>query len=180
MTFEGLWSNVTHPKDFPQSLWLTHFSDIIGGSHEKNFSFWGEGHISTDGFRLLAEWGSIRGLDQELRLKSKYFRSIFKAAGLWYPRVNTNTTSHFKVDRKRPLVSLVSMFGPSPDWVVGVNGLDLCQKNCTWKENIIVDLYPWDAGTDSGISYEVKMLLRLDWFMYILRPKISIARVILV
>lgn len=155
MVFEGLWTNITHPKDFPVSLWLTHFSDIIGATHEANFSFWGEGHIATDGFRLLAEWGSIRGLDQELKLKTKHLRTIFKAKGLWFPKVNTNTSSSFKTDRKRHLVSLVSMFGPSPDWVVGVNGLDLCQKDCSWKEKMVIDLYPYDAGTDSGISYEV-------------------------
>jgi spondin-1 len=37
--------------------------------------------------------------------------------------------------------------------VVGVSGLNLCLKDCTWIENLTVDLYPWDAGTDSGITY---------------------------
>lgn len=69
MTFEGIWSNETHPRDFPFAVWLTHFSDIIGGSHESNFSFWGENHISSDGFRSLAEWGSARLLETELRAK---------------------------------------------------------------------------------------------------------------
>lgn len=54
MVFEGLWSPQTHPKDFPtKALWLTHFSDVIGATHLKNFSFWGEGQIATDGFRYL-------------------------------------------------------------------------------------------------------------------------------
>ena len=48
----------------------------------------------------------------------------------------------------------VSMLGPSPDWIVGVSGLELCQKNCTWLESKELFLYPWDAGVDSGISYE--------------------------
>ena len=48
----------------------------------------------------------------------------------------------------------VSMLGPSPDWIVGVSGLELCQKNCTWMESKELFLYPWDAGVDSGISYE--------------------------
>ena len=48
----------------------------------------------------------------------------------------------------------VSMIGPSPDWIVGVSGLELCQKNCTWLESKELFLYPWDAGVDSGISYE--------------------------
>lgn len=154
MVFEGLWSPQTHPKDFPtQAMWLTHFSDVIGATHPKNFSFWGEGEIATDGFRSLAEWGSVGLLERELRQKGGLLRSIVKAQGLWHPRVNSNTTAAFSVDKKRHLLSLASMFGPSPDWVVGVNGLDLCQKDCSWVESKVVDLVPYDAGTDNGISY---------------------------
>lgn len=93
---EGIWSNRTHPKDFPFSAWLTHFSDVIGASHEPNFSFWGRDHIATDGFRQLAEWGSATGVEAELRDKSRHLRTLIKAAGLWYPNVNTNTTTSFR------------------------------------------------------------------------------------
>jgi hypothetical protein len=48
--------------------------------------------------------------------------------------------------------------GPSPDWIVGVSGLNLCKRDCTWIDEIIVDLYPWDAGTDNGITYMVIIL----------------------
>ena len=37
VTFEGLWSDKTHPKDFPSSRWLLHFSDIIGASHSADY-----------------------------------------------------------------------------------------------------------------------------------------------
>jgi hypothetical protein len=67
LIFEGLWSNQTHPKDFPFSLWLTHFSDLIGASHKHNYSFWGEGQLASDGLRQVAEWGSVRGMEAELR-----------------------------------------------------------------------------------------------------------------
>ncbi|XP_063986743.1 spondin-1 [Diachasmimorpha longicaudata] len=153
LIMEGIWSNTTHPKDFPFSSWLTHFSDVIGASHEPSFSFWGREHISTDGFRQLAEWGSASGLEAELRVKAQHLRTLVKAAGLWYPNVNTNTTTSFRVDRKHPLLSVASMLGPSPDWVVGVSKLNLCQKDCSWISTMNIDLYPWDAGTDNGISY---------------------------
>jgi hypothetical protein len=39
----------------------------------------------------------------------------------------------------------------------GVSKLDMCQTNCTWADKIAVDLYPWDAGTDSGLSYFVSI-----------------------
>ncbi|XP_004927733.1 spondin-1 [Bombyx mori] len=154
MVFEGLWSPQTHPKNFPtQALWLTHFSDVIGATHPKNFTFWGEGQLASDGFRSLAEWGSVGLMERELRQHGGLLRSIVKAQGLWHPRVNSNTSAAFTVDKKRHYLSLASMFGPSPDWVVGVSGLDLCQKDCSWVESKIIDLYPYDAGTDNGVSY---------------------------
>ncbi|XP_018331208.1 spondin-1 [Agrilus planipennis] len=153
LIFEGIWSKETHPKDYPLFVSLTHFSDVIGASHVPNFTFWGEGQIATEGFKSLAEWGSVRLMESELKAQSKHLRTIIKANGLWYPKVNTNTSTNFKVDRKHNLISVASMFGPSPDWVVGVNSLNLCLPNCTWMDRIDIDLYPWDAGTDSGISY---------------------------
>ncbi|CAH1390074.1 unnamed protein product [Nezara viridula] len=50
---------------------------------------------------------------------------------------------------KRQTVKMV----PSPDWIVGVSGLELCLSNCTWVETYVRNLYPWDAGTDSGVTY---------------------------
>lgn len=47
------------------------------------------------------------------------------------------------------------MLGPSPDWGVGVSRLNLCLPDCSWVRERSFDLYPWDAGTDSGVSYEV-------------------------
>lgn len=44
---------------------------------------------------------------------------------------------------------------PSPDWIVGVSRLELCLRNCSWVEHKVLNLYPYDAGTDSGIAYIV-------------------------
>lgn len=50
------------------------------------------------------------------------------------------------------------MLDPSPDWFVGISGLELCQQNCTWADYKVVELYPWDAGTDSGPTYIVSSI----------------------
>lgn len=39
------------------------------------------------------------------------------------------------------------MIDPSPDWFLGVSGLELCLENCSWAESRTLELYPWDAGT---------------------------------
>lgn len=41
---------------------------------------------------------------------------------------------------------------PSPDWFIGVNGLDLCAHG-RWKNSLRVDLRPFDAGTDQGLTF---------------------------
>ena len=43
-----------------------------------------------------------------------------------------------------------------------MSGLNLCNKDCTWADQKIIDLYPWDAGTDSGISYMVSTRMYHD------------------
>lgn len=45
------------------------------------------------------------------------------------------------------------MIFPSPDWFVGVSGLELCLANGSWVEQKVIALYPYDAGTDSGMTY---------------------------
>lgn len=49
---------------------------------------------------------------------------------------------------------------PSPDWIVGVSGLELCLSNRSWIEHKELNLYPYDAGTDDGITYLVSRNIR--------------------
>ena len=57
------------------------------------------------------------------------------------------------MDASKHLLSLVSKLIPSPDWIVGVSMENLCLANGSWVDSRVVDLYPWDAGTDSGLGY---------------------------
>ncbi|GIY23041.1 spondin-1 [Caerostris darwini] len=153
LTFEGLWSRHTHPKDFPGNEWLTHFSDIIGASHTGDFRMWEYGGHASEGVKEVAERGITKRLESELKTESNKIRTIIKARGLWYPNVQGKTFAVFRVDKFHHLMSLLSMLGPSPDWIVGVSALELCLKNCSWVTEKVMNLYPWDAGTDSGMTY---------------------------
>ena len=37
--FEGLWSEASHPKNYPTNSYLLHFSDIIGASHSADYRY---------------------------------------------------------------------------------------------------------------------------------------------
>jgi hypothetical protein len=58
----------------------------------------------------------------------------------------------FTVSSSHPLISVVTMVAPSPDWFLGVNGLSLVEDG-VWVSELSVPLLVWDAGTDSGVSY---------------------------
>lgn len=62
-------------------------------------------------------------------------------------------------------MSFLTMLGPSPDWNVGLSGEDLCTKDCGWVQRLVADLIPWDAGTDSGVTYEVLFCVLLHLFL---------------
>ncbi|XP_029174565.1 spondin-1 isoform X2 [Nylanderia fulva] len=163
VTFEGLWSRNTHPKDFPSKNWLIRFSDLIGASHTNDYRFWqyssnGMPHahasyMASIGLRQVAEIGGTRKLESELKDRSEHIRTIIKARGISYPNVTGKTFAVFRVDRKHHLISLVSKIDPSPDWIVGVSGLELCLPNGSWTLHKELNLYPYDAGTDDGITY---------------------------
>lgn len=72
---------------------------------------------------------------------------------MWEPNLNGKTFAVFRVDKKHHLMSLASSLGPSPDWIVGLSALELCLKNCSWISEKHMNLYLWDVGTNSAITY---------------------------
>ncbi|XP_075165996.1 spondin-1-like [Haematobia irritans] len=155
ITFEGVWSRNLHPKDFPAKGWLTKFSDILGAAHTSDYRFWDSGELASLAMQEFAQHGSAKGLEQELNtnFREKKVRTILKARGPSFPYLNSPTLSWVRVDPLRHQLSLASKIMPSPDWIVGVAGLELCLSNCTWLEEKEIKLYPWDIGTDAGPSY---------------------------
>ena len=147
--FKSTWSAQTHPNNFPSN---PHFSGLIGGVHNDQVSFWQEGGIASDGMEQMAERGQQSPLDAEVQaaIDAGTARAVISAGGIGTSPGNVSTT--FTVTRNYPLLTLVTMVAPSPDWFVGVSGLSLVE-NGDWINEKVVTLYGWDAGTDNGGSY---------------------------
>ncbi|XP_063145580.1 spondin-1 [Candoia aspera] len=156
LTFYGNWSEKSHPKDYPRRA--NHWSAIIGGSHSKNYVLWEYGGYASEGVKQVAELGSPVKMEEEIRQQSDEVLTVIKAKAqwpAWQPlNVRAAPSAEFSVDRTRHLMSFLTMLGPSPDWNVGLSAEDLCTKDCGWVQKVIQDLIPWDAGTDSGVTYE--------------------------
>ncbi len=51
-----------------------------------------------------------------------------------------------------PRVTLVCVIAPSPDWFVGVSGINLFATGA-FLDFLVVDPHAYDAGTDDGVSF---------------------------
>uniref|UniRef100_A0A674NIV0 Spondin-1 n=1 Tax=Takifugu rubripes TaxID=31033 RepID=A0A674NIV0_TAKRU len=156
LTFHGNWSEKVHPKDYPRRA--NHWSALIGASHSKSYMLWEYGGFATEGVRQVAEFGSPIRMEEEIRQKGNEVMTVIKTKAQWpaWQPLNLRAapSAEFFVDRARHLMSFLTMLGPSPDWNVGLSGEDLCTKECGWIQKLVADLIPWDAGTDSGVTYE--------------------------
>jgi len=149
VTFNATWSQETHPDDFPDD---PHFSGLIGASHNQNVTFWEIGGLASPGIKNMAETGSKDPLTKEINLARLKRTALDLISGGGIQTSPDSITVTVEVSENYPLVTLVTMIAPSPDWFVGVTGLNLFE-NGTFVDEITVVLYPYDAGTDSGITY---------------------------
>ena len=149
VTLTATWTAETHPQDYPPA---PHFSGLVGGTHDATVAFWSEGEPASLGIRRMAEWGSQAELAAEVEaaITAGSADSVVTGAVLWDVPGSVSTT--FTASQDHPLITLVAMIAPSPDWFVGVAGLDLLAGG-DWASEVAVDLGAWDAGTDSGPTY---------------------------
>ncbi|MEM1202075.1 MAG: spondin domain-containing protein [Acidobacteriota bacterium] len=150
--FSASWSANTHPINFPSSPANPHFSPLIGASHGAGASIWRPGAVASDGIEAMAETGATSPLDQEVMaaINAGTALQVIQGGGVGTSPGSAN--AFFTVSQDHPLVSLVTMVAPSPDWFVGVYDYNLFE-NGNWVEEKVATLFAWDAGTDNGGTF---------------------------
>jgi spondin N len=150
VTFTSTWSQQTHPHEYPTGL--SHFSGLIGATHNALANFWQSGEIATSGIESMAETGSKSLLITEINAQIDIGNAQHLLSGGGIGSSPGEVQLTFEITQQHPFVTLVSMIAPSPDWFVGVSSLPLI-TNGQWVEQLVVPLFAYDAGTDSGAIY---------------------------
>ena len=150
------WGAESHPDTWDLVKDIDpHFSGFGGATHTGDVAFWEEGALATPGMEELAEHGDIRlGFTNEVNaavatgtaISPILLDEVTPAGGMRV--IPFETTQDF------PLFTLATMIGPSPDWFVGVSGLPLVE-NGLWRDTVVVDLFPYDAGTEDGDAFSL-------------------------
>ena len=147
--FEGNWTLASTPGGVVRGA---HFTTLIGGVHGGGVTFWKAGEQASPGVEMVAELGSTPTFRSEVAASTHTLSVIQQgvAGG------GTGTaTFNIDVTRTHPLVTLLSMIGPSPDWFVGVSGVSLLDRSGQWRQSHVVDLFPYDAGTEEGTEFSL-------------------------
>ncbi|XP_019382196.1 PREDICTED: spondin-2 [Gavialis gangeticus] len=153
IVFTGKWSQTAFPKQYPLYRPPAQWSSVLGVTHSSDYNMWKRNEYASNGVRDFAEKGEAWVLMKEIEEAGERIQSvhgIFSA-----PAVSTGTgetSTELEVHSRHQLVSFVVRIVPSPDWFVGIDSLNLCEGN-RWKEEVSVDLFPYDAGTDSGFTF---------------------------
>ncbi|XP_078499679.1 spondin-1-like isoform X2 [Lissotriton helveticus] len=123
---------------------------LPGCTHKSDFVLWANGSFVSPGVRVFVENGKPQLLIEELEVVEDKVWRWFQAAKI--PSGEGNTTTIITMEPSHPFVSIIVRIVPSPDWFVGVSSLNLCE-NGKWRTRKLFDLFPWDAGTDSGFTF---------------------------
>ena len=150
VTFKGNWNIASTPGGVVGGA---HFTTLIGAVHDSDVTFWAPGGTATSGVEGVAELGSTGTFKSEINAAAAgTVKSTVEASGVG---ATGQRTFEVEFSRTHPLLTLLSMIGPSPDWFVGVSGLSLLDSSDAWLSSRMVNLFPYDAGTEDGEEFSL-------------------------
>ena len=149
VTFQGNWTLESTPGGVVSSA---HFTTLIGAVHNDDVTFWESGGRASPGVENVAELGATSTFRSEIEASPHAADVISQGVG-----GGGTGTATFSVDvtSDHPLITLLSMIGPSPDWFVGISGRSLLDASDQWEPRVEIDLFPYDAGTEEGDDFSL-------------------------
>lgn len=151
--------NATDHTTVPGSA---HWSNLVGATHSTPNKFMSIGNLASTGIKNVAEFGSNAAIKTEINdainIDGDADQLLEDTAGfLPFGAIGTSGFTNLTVSADFPLVSLVSMVAPSPDWFIAVNSESLRTGNPAinngWKDDYTIDVFAYDSGTDDGLDY---------------------------
>jgi len=138
---KSTWTPRSHPFEYPSGA---HFSGLIGASHNANYSIFSVGSRPTPGLERLSEEGKHSPLSDEINaaIEAGNALAMFETGSL--KNFRDSLVATVQVDAKHPMVSVVNMIAPSPDWFTGASSVNLAE-NGGWA---------YDSGGDDGKTYK--------------------------
>jgi hypothetical protein len=116
-----LWTKASFPIEYPDTSLIhkPHFSGLIGTAHRADFHLFTEGQMPSPGLERLSEEGKHDPLDAEIKAAVGTGAALALTESEPLKDFTQTATAEVSVDDTHPLVTLVAMIAPSPDWFLG-------------------------------------------------------------
>lgn len=147
--FDTNWSAVNFPTNFPENR---HFSGLIGLTHNQEVRVIEPNVLADDGVVSVAETGSKDILISEVNTLQNLGVAGNLISGDGIPVNDDDVDVQFDISQDFPLVSVITMLAPSPDWFTGIDSVELF-VNGAWVNEVTVQALVYDAGSDSGVTF---------------------------
>ncbi|MBT8273408.1 MAG: spondin domain-containing protein [Bacteroidia bacterium] len=153
VTFMGTWNSMDHGM-LPSN---DHWSNLVGATHNSSVVFWEVGQLASSGIEDVAEVGNNDNFEAEVNTAignnnaDQWLREAFNPNNA----TGSCVIMDFIVNENFPLLTLATMIAPSPDWFTGINSYSLLDGSNNWKNNVMIDMFPFDAGTEDGTAYDM-------------------------
>ena len=130
VSFTSVWNSTDHGT-LPGNA---HWSDLVGMTHNSNVKLWELGELASVGIENVAENGVNTNLNMEVNMAiannnaDQWLQEGFSP----FAAISSATIMDILVSEDFPLLSVVSMVAPSPDWFIGIDSfsfLDGSNKN---------------------------------------------------
>ena len=132
------------------------FGSVAFATHESTVSYFNAGEAASAGLKAFAETGSTELLVEEFAAQT-YGSNVYptKKNGGTFPQGATaaQVFESQRASRGQDHLTFVASLSESPDWFVGARNIEL-RPGGVWIEELEVDLFAWDAGTDSGTDWD--------------------------
>ncbi len=151
ITFTSVWNSTDHGT-LPGSA---HWSNLIGSNHSTPNELFEMGTMASQGVEDVAETGSNTAFRSEINtsITATNSEQLIEMSSVG-TATGAVTIMDVEISEQYPLLSLISMIAPSPDWIIGINSYDLRQGG-DWIASASIDLFPYDAGTEEGTGYSI-------------------------
>jgi len=150
ITFTPTFTATTHPVDYPNNAG---FASMMVVMHTAGTTVFRVGQNASDGLESYAEEGITSGLEAELMpLEGGNNPTIVRIGN------NIDATGSDFIDititPATTFLSFISRVSPSPDWFAGLDAISLLDGNQLLIDEMEILLSPFDAGTDTGVTYD--------------------------
>ncbi|XP_037283921.2 M-spondin [Rhipicephalus microplus] len=150
VTLATAWTASRFPKQYPVWRPPAQWSQLLGVSHDASVHVWREGRSASEGLRHFAEHGRVGRLSSQLVQGFGGVLDVFHGPAI--AKGSGASSAAFFADARHSKVTAMSRLVPSPDWFVGVDGVELCEGG-HWRNSLLADAQPLDAGTDRGLTF---------------------------